>query len=238
MSRAHLSRLTSFIPERVDSALRYAFLGPFWPCLVSFLVVVLANTSAATSNAPHVGRKRRMADEDRDEDEDEQARLKKSRGASEPQPDAQTALDSSSTPLPQAKETEAVKEVTQGVKEVELEEKPQALPESVPLPEEKAGELDAESSSTASTPPPTGESSEAQDAATVPDIAALSGDVVSDSSVAETKEPEPTTDAAEVAATSDVAPVATTDARPIKKLRAKPASKAPAPEPVVAPTEG
>ncbi|KAJ7747944.1 hypothetical protein DFH07DRAFT_889070, partial [Mycena maculata] len=126
-----------------------------------------------TSNAPHVGRKRRMADEDRDEDEDEQARLKKIRGAtSEQQPDALSARDSSSTPLPQANETAGVKEVTQGVKEVELEEKLQALPESVPLPEEKAGELDGEASSTASTPPPTGEPSEAQDADIPPETAA------------------------------------------------------------------
>ncbi|KAJ6588360.1 hypothetical protein B0H19DRAFT_872030, partial [Mycena capillaripes] len=104
-----------------------------------------------TSNAPRVGSKRRMADEDRDED-DEQARLKKVRGATD---EAQSdARESSSTPLPQANETAGVQEVTEGVKEVELEEKPQALPESVPLPEEKAGELDADVSSTASTPPP------------------------------------------------------------------------------------
>jgi hypothetical protein len=86
---------------------------------------VLANACAATSNAPRVGAKRRMADEDRDED-DEQARLKKVRGATdEAQADAR---ESSSTPLPQANEAADVKEVTQGVKEVELDYKPKALP--------------------------------------------------------------------------------------------------------------
>ncbi|KAJ7507242.1 hypothetical protein B0H11DRAFT_196281 [Mycena galericulata] len=197
-----------------------------------------------TSNAPHVGRKRRMADEDRDEDDDEQARLKKSRGAaSEAQPDAQPARDSSSTPLPQAKETEGVKEVTEGVKEVELEEKPQAaaIPESVPLPEEKAGELDAESSSTASTPPPAAGPSEGQDgdgdivpetAPAVVAVEAASGDS-SDPALADKKDAEPTAAATEVVASlaPDAKPVAS---RPIKKLRAKPAA---APAPVTAPTE-
>ncbi|KAJ7788090.1 hypothetical protein B0H14DRAFT_2950330 [Mycena olivaceomarginata] len=181
-----------------------------------------------TSNAPRVGAKRRMADEDRDEDDEEQARLKKSRGpASEIPADAR---ESSSTPLPQAPETAGVKEVTEGVKEVELEEKPQALPESVPLPEEKAGELDADVSSTASTPPPTGEPSEGQDTAVDPEetmatAEPASGEAVSDPVEADTKDAQPPTDLpdAVVAADSDATP-APAQARPIKKLRAKPQS--------------
>ncbi|KAJ6612775.1 hypothetical protein B0H10DRAFT_2050992 [Mycena sp. CBHHK59/15] len=194
-----------------------------------------------TSNAPHVGRKRRMADEDRDDDDEEQqSRLKKVRGATteskaESQP---TVRETSSTPLPQAKETEGVKEVTKGVKEVELEEKPQTLPESVPLPEAVAGELDGESSSTASTPPPAGEPLE-EDATiaaeTTPGMEVVSGEVVSDSAEATNKEEsaEATSDAVEVAAAPVEAEPVPVEARPIKKLRAKPKSTA---EPV-APVE-
>ncbi|KAJ7135391.1 hypothetical protein C8R43DRAFT_955928 [Mycena crocata] len=190
-----------------------------------------------TSNAPHAGRKRRMADEDRDEDDEEQSRLKKVRGATdEAQPDAQSAArDSSTTPLPQAKESEGVKEVTEGVKEVELEEKLQALPESVPLPEEKAGELDGESSSTASTPPPTGDLAEAQDGAviteTVPAAAeAVSGDVVPEASADSKEIVQSSADVADVVDTSaEAADAPPADARPIKKLRAK---TKPAAEPV------
>ncbi|KAJ7130183.1 hypothetical protein C8R44DRAFT_872020 [Mycena epipterygia] len=187
-----------------------------------------------TSNAPHVGRKRRMADEDRDEDDEEQSRLKKVRAAtSESQTDAP---ESSSTPLP---ETAGVKEVTEGVKEVELEEKPQALPESVPLPEEKAGELDADSSSTASTPPPTGEPeepSENQDtvvSAEAPPATTelVSGEAVSDPIVADTEAATEVV-ATPVAADAITADAAAPDARPIKKLRKQKTASAP-----VAPTE-
>jgi len=49
------------------------------------------------------------------------------------------------TPLPQI-DTKEVKEVTKGVKEVDLEEEskglPAIVPERIPLPEETAGELD------------------------------------------------------------------------------------------------
>ncbi|KAJ7164942.1 hypothetical protein C8R46DRAFT_1097672 [Mycena filopes] len=189
-----------------------------------------------TSNAPRVGHKRRMADEDRDEDDEEQARQKKVRGATdEALPDA--TRESSSTPLPQAPETAGVKEVTQGVKEVELETKPQAVPESVPLPEEKAGELDADASSTASTPPPTGEPSETQDtdAAVVSEAAPApepaSGDAVSDSAVVDPK--ATTTDAPDLdaIATDPASAPAPASDRPVKKLRAKRKSAA---EPTVA----
>ncbi|KAJ6449706.1 hypothetical protein C8R47DRAFT_1171449 [Mycena vitilis] len=177
-----------------------------------------------TSNAPRVGAKRRMADEDRDED-DEQARLKKVRGATaESQGDAG---EGSSTPLPQANETPDVKEVTAGVKEVELGEKPQAVPESIPLPEEKAGELESDASSTASTPPPAGEPSDAPDdghsPTIVPETASgdphASAEAVSEPAAVDAKEPQPPTDASDaIAVDADADAPGPAEARPIKKL--------------------
>jgi len=167
-----------------------------------------------TSNAPRVGAKRRMADEDRDEDDDEQARLKKVRSAAnEAQLDTR---ESSSTPLPPATESAGVKEVTKGVKEVELDEKPHAaaLPESVPLPAEKAGELDADASSTASTPPPAGEPSEVEPTDIVADAPeTASAEAISDPAEADTGDAQPPADALDA---SDAA----AEPRPIKKLRA------------------
>lgn len=115
-----------------------------------------------------------MSSTERDVDEelDEQSR-KKSRGDTPqtlaPSSTQATALgETGSTPQ---NDSEGVKEVTQGVKEVELQEKEkkdgttavaeeddlkadnsQVAPESVPLPKEVSGELD-EGSSIASTPP-------------------------------------------------------------------------------------
>ncbi|KAK7019867.1 hypothetical protein R3P38DRAFT_2970618 [Favolaschia claudopus] len=182
----------------------------------------------ATSNAPRVGSKRRMADEDRDEDEDEQARLKKVRGATtEAQADAP---ETSSAPPPKAAETADVKEVTKGVKQVDLEEKPLALPESIPLPEEKAGELDADASSTASTPPPTGETTEKQDTAVVVPAESVvqpsSAEGVSEKSETLSKDSQAPTDTSESVTDSAAAPVVgeTNARRPMKKLPAKPRS--------------
>ncbi|KAF7366642.1 hypothetical protein MSAN_00922100 [Mycena sanguinolenta] len=155
-----------------------------------------------TSNAPRVGAKRRMADEDRDEDDEEQARQKKVRGPTNEAP--ADARESSSTPLPLANETAGVQEVTEGVKEVELDEKPQALPESIPLPAEKAGELDADASSTASTPPPADAPSEAQATDNGPETAAES---VSAEAVSEPAEAAASVDAQPSLDTPDVAAV-------------------------------
>ncbi|KAF8208268.1 hypothetical protein K438DRAFT_1813708 [Mycena galopus ATCC 62051] len=173
-----------------------------------------------TSNAPRVGAKRRMADEDRDEDDDEQARLKKVRSAAnEAQLDTR---ESSSTPLPPPTESAGVKEVTKGVKEVELDEKPHAaaLPETVPLPAEKAGELD-DASSTASTPPPADEPSEVEATDIVADAPeTASAEAISDPAEADTGDAQPPADALDA---SDAA----AEPRPIKKLRAaKPKSAA------------
>ncbi|KAJ3880453.1 hypothetical protein F5051DRAFT_399784 [Lentinula edodes] len=132
----------------------------------------------ATSNAPKVGRKRRLSSTERDlaEDKEEQSRSKKHRGDT-----PQTSLESPTVATSVEEETgntsqvdlEGVKEVTEGVKEVDLEDKQTAehsdeaevattsddsndetvvAPETVPLPDEVSGELD-DTSSTASTPP-------------------------------------------------------------------------------------
>jgi len=93
-----------------------------------------------TSNAPATRRKRRLSSTERDHDaEEDEQRKKKQRGESA------ASVDD----VPAQTETEAeVKEVTQGVKEVELEDKPAEglhaqAPESIPLPnEEESGELD------------------------------------------------------------------------------------------------
>ncbi|KAJ3860117.1 hypothetical protein EV359DRAFT_27228, partial [Lentinula novae-zelandiae] len=110
-----------------------------------------------TSNAPKVGRKRRLSSTERDlgEDKEEQSRSKKHRGDT-----PQTSLELSAVATSVEEETgntsqvdlEGVKEVTEGVKEVDLEDKQTAEHKTVPLPEEVSGELD-DTSSTASTPP-------------------------------------------------------------------------------------
>jgi hypothetical protein len=89
-----------------------------------------------------------MSSTDRDLDPDmEQANKKKVRGESVASSVTDVAHDGSSKLLP---ETEGVKEVTEGVKEVELTET--AAPESIPLPAEESDELDEPAS--AATPPP------------------------------------------------------------------------------------
>ncbi|KAJ7594154.1 hypothetical protein C8J56DRAFT_429308 [Mycena floridula] len=94
----------------------------------------------ATSNAPKKGRKRRLSN-DEDEEENVASLSKKVKG--------ETPL---STP---AEPSAEVKAVTQGVDDIGLETKEPVAAESVPLPEEKSGELDAASpSSISSTPTP------------------------------------------------------------------------------------
>ncbi|KAL0946139.1 hypothetical protein HGRIS_012404 [Hohenbuehelia grisea] len=113
----------------------------------------------ATSNAPQIGRKRRLSSTERDlEDLEDERVAKKNRGLNpasvSDDADQEHARATSSTPLPQGKEdTEGVKEVTQGVEEVDLGDKATVAPESVPLPEGTAGELDEKASS----PPPVAE---------------------------------------------------------------------------------
>ncbi|PPQ95895.1 hypothetical protein CVT26_015581 [Gymnopilus dilepis] len=126
-----------------------------------------------TSNAPQRRKKRRLSSTERpDVDADEEAANKKKARGESGTPDADQRDATFLTPPPPAAaststETQEVKEVTQGVKEVDLDGKDESpssspaegdeqvvpAPESVPLPQEKSGELD-EASSDASTPPP------------------------------------------------------------------------------------
>ncbi|KAJ4473158.1 hypothetical protein J3R30DRAFT_768835, partial [Lentinula aciculospora] len=131
----------------------------------------------ATSNAPKIGRKRRLSSTERDlvEDKKEQSRSKKHRGDTPQTPlELSTAANLEEAGPSTEVDSEGVKEVTKGVKEVELEEKKAQEhndeaevvttdesgsneetvvdPELVPLPKELSGELD-DTSSIASTPP-------------------------------------------------------------------------------------
>ncbi|CAA7269918.1 unnamed protein product [Cyclocybe aegerita] len=104
----------------------------------------------ATSNAPRKTRKRRLSSTEREAaGDDEQANKKKIRGDSAT-PSVADAEGVFLTPAPQA-DTQEVKEVTQGVEEVDLDGRApnkeaaqgeEAAPESIPLPEEQSGELD------------------------------------------------------------------------------------------------
>ncbi|KAF4612664.1 hypothetical protein D9613_011738 [Agrocybe pediades] len=132
-----------------------------------------------TSNAPQTGKKRRLSTTERDATtSDDKTNVKKARGesASPSVADAEaTATFAMPPPAPAAvtvsddtqHQQEEVKEVTQGVEEVALEDKKETAttrageaalaPEAVPLPDEKSGELDelaSSSSSIASSPPP------------------------------------------------------------------------------------
>jgi hypothetical protein len=98
-----------------------------------------------TSNAPQVRRKRRLSSIERDPEE-EQAHKKKARGDSAT-PSVADAEGKFLVPTPQV-DTQEVKDVTQGVEEVVLDGKDDgtsadvAAPETIPLPDEKSGELD------------------------------------------------------------------------------------------------
>lgn len=119
----------------------------------------------ATSNAPRTRRKRRYSSTEREADQAN----KKARGDSAtPSLADADGLSMGPPPAPQ-RGTSEVKEVTEGVKEVDLNGRDPtqssdpvdreaaesaAHPESIPLPEEKSGELDQPGSDTISTLPP------------------------------------------------------------------------------------
>ncbi|PPQ65133.1 hypothetical protein CVT24_003223 [Panaeolus cyanescens] len=105
----------------------------------------------ATSNAPRTQRKRRLSSTERDVDGDDgKLNQKKLRTESETPSVADAAPISPTASVPLAQnETQEVKEVTEGVKEVDLEDKhtdglseEQPAPESVPLPEVTSDELE------------------------------------------------------------------------------------------------
>lgn len=116
--------------------------------LHAFCSVNLISNKIATSNAPNTKRKRRLSNTERDlKDEDDQANKKKARGESST-PSVVDGEDASLVPVPQV-DTAEVKEVTQGVDEVHLDgndakavSEGAPAPESVPLPEESADELE------------------------------------------------------------------------------------------------
>lgn len=106
-----------------------------------------------TSNAPQIGRKRRLSTTELgDGPSDEERLTKRGRGALPPVAVETTTENTSqndtreaspvSPPHGATTDQEDVKEVTEGVKEVELEDKKEVEPESVPLPVEVSGELD------------------------------------------------------------------------------------------------
>ncbi|KAF8802387.1 hypothetical protein BYT27DRAFT_7244785 [Phlegmacium glaucopus] len=105
-----------------------------------------------TSNAPRTRRKRRYSSTEREADDDQAN--KKARGDSATPSLADAEGLSMGPPSVPQRDASEVKEVTEGVKEVDLDGKdPEdpvdreaaestAFPESIPLPEERAGELD------------------------------------------------------------------------------------------------
>lgn len=80
---------------------------------------------AATSNAPTIGRKRRLSTPGEDDEEENTAKRAKGEDGT------LTRDESPSQPVAPVNETAEVKEVTQGVDDVELED---GKPEDVPLP--------------------------------------------------------------------------------------------------------
>ncbi|KAL1721555.1 hypothetical protein EV715DRAFT_249007 [Schizophyllum commune] len=80
----------------------------------------------ATSNAPQIGRKRRNSSVERDEEEDERA-AKRARSEL-------PSREQSEAPPPQP-ETKEVREVTTGVRHIDLAPGNELAPENVPLPE-------------------------------------------------------------------------------------------------------
>ena len=122
----------------------------------SFNLKLNASTSLATSNAPQIGRKRRLSSTERDAEDEEQAHKKKAREDSAT-PSMANAEGEFLVPAPRV-DTQEVKAVTQGVEEVVLDGKDDeipsaavAAPESIPLPDEHSGELDEPTSD--GTPP-------------------------------------------------------------------------------------
>ncbi|KAG6856629.1 hypothetical protein H0H87_002379 [Tephrocybe sp. NHM501043] len=135
----------------------------------------------ATSNAPTKGKKRRLSSTEREQDhEEEESKKKKIRSESLA---SEVPSEAQGTPQPEA-ETFGVKEVTKGVKAVELSESeptvvPVIAPESVPLPEEEdTGEL--EKPGTEASPPLDAQADPASD-----DIASSVDGVTSDVAAAD-----------------------------------------------------
>lgn len=106
-----------------------------------------------TSNAPTL-RKRRRDSSEHVRDEEEEARKKRAKPVVEEEPREGLQGEILSAAGPSAtepeKETPEVKEVIQGVQEVELEDKPTTAPENIPLPADEPDDLQ----DPATSPPP------------------------------------------------------------------------------------
>lgn len=103
-----------------------------------------------TSNAPTL-RKRRRDSSEHVRDEDEEARRKKAKPIVEGEPSEGLQGEISYAAGTSATEPEKdVKEVIQGVQEVELEDKPTTAPENIPLPADDVDDLQ----DPATSPPP------------------------------------------------------------------------------------
>ena len=116
----------------------------------------LRSDDAATSTAPQIGRKRRLSTQD---DERESTPAKKARADSEAPTDEQEQ-DRGSSPVAPT-DTEEVKEVTQGVRDVELEDG-KSKPVPIPVADEAEGVKEAVEET------PVDASTSAQEAAAVP----------------------------------------------------------------------
>lgn len=118
----------------------------------------------ATSNAPTIGRKRRFSFVEDDDDDPASTSVKKLRGDS-----AQAEGSTPSVPtVSDKKEGEDVKSVTQGVKDVELDEKKldsSSGPEEVPLPDSpgRTPQLDTTLTEEAATAPEEADKEDAED---------------------------------------------------------------------------
>ena len=129
-----------------------------------------ALSRVATSTAPQIGQKRRHSSEDDDEDVPTPSgsgskRHKASLPKRHEDVKADVESQNQSLQIPEAKEGEGVKEVTQGVQEVELEDKSDAVEDvagaaAVPLPDSPVIKAQSDAASPDTTPEETAKDSE------------------------------------------------------------------------------
>lgn len=114
------------------------------PLSVPQVRVVNPGSRTATSTAPTIGMKRRLSSVDMDLDTSVGSLSKKSRRGTAA--DASDDEEPTSSPLPprSSPPTEGVKEVTTGVKEIELDQKPDVPPSDPPEVVEPSVTLDTE----------------------------------------------------------------------------------------------
>ncbi|KIK99550.1 hypothetical protein PAXRUDRAFT_822626 [Paxillus rubicundulus Ve08.2h10] len=111
----------------------------------------------ATSNAPTIGRKRRFSVTEHDEDVFASSAAKKAKGEPcqlDAEAESASTAEDTKGETTSAADGEDVKEVTKGVKDVDLEDKEGASPrpEGVPLPDSRCGTPQPESASSEEAP--------------------------------------------------------------------------------------